>query len=47
MSNNNFLGKNNIPINLIYTKCDKINTSNIDKNIDNDFIVKTLLNKKH
>ena len=31
----NFLGKNNIPVNLIYTKCDKINTSNIDKNIDN------------
>ena len=31
----NFLGKNNIPINLIYTKCDKINTSNINKNIDN------------
>ena len=31
----NFLGKNNIPVNLIYTKCDKINSSNINKNIDN------------
>ena len=31
----NFLGKNNIPVNLIYTKCDKINSSHINKNIDN------------
>jgi GTP-binding protein len=30
----NYLGRNNIPINIIFTKCDKINTSKINKNIN-------------
>lgn len=30
----NYLGKNHIPINIIFTKCDKINSLNINKNID-------------
>ena len=33
----NYYGKKNIPINIIFTKCDKINSQNIDNNIDTFF----------
>ena len=33
----NYYGKKNIPINIIFTKCDKINSQNINKNINTFF----------
>ena len=38
IENINFIGKNNLPLNIIFTKCDKISSSLINKNIDSFFI---------
>ena len=38
IENINFIGKNNLPLNIIFTKCDKISPSLIKKNIDSFFV---------
>ena len=38
IENINFIGKNNLPLNIIFTKCDKIGLSLIKKNIDSFFV---------
>tara|TARA_B100000686_G_scaffold67930_1_gene73521 strand:- start:8025 stop:8624 length:600 start_codon:yes stop_codon:yes gene_type:complete len=38
IENINFIGKNNLPLNIIFTKCDKIGPSLIKKNIDSFFV---------